>query len=121
MASKNTGDRNLARCYNECKYCVNDIFYNRTIGERGMIIKSGINVAQYQESLKQMKTTEAKRTKESRKLTTSKQVKAETKEKTTSDSLKKPIKEAGRLNTNSNSIKEIDALSAMSELENFDI
>ena len=86
-----------------------------------MTIKSGINAAQYKDSLNQMKTTEAKQVKESKKLTTGKQVKAKTEVKTTSDNLKKPIEEADRLNTNSNSIKEMDALSAMSELENFDI
>ncbi len=86
-----------------------------------MTIKSGINVAQYKDSLNQMKTTEAKQAKESRKLTTSKQVKAETGVKTTQDNFKNPMKESSSLNTNSNSIKEIDAISAMSELENFDI
>ena len=86
-----------------------------------MTIKSGINAAQYKDSLNQMKTTEAERTKESRKLATGKQVKADSEERIASDNFKKPMKEAFRLNTNSNSIKEMDALSAMSELENFDI
>ena len=86
-----------------------------------MTIKSGINTAQYKDSLNQMKTTEAKRTKESRKLTTAKKVKADSEERIASDNFKKPMKEVGRLNTNSNSIKEMDALSVISELENFDI
>lgn len=91
------------------------------IGDRGMTIQSGINTAQYKNSPSSMRTTAAKGDKEISKITTGQKTNKGVEAESTSDNSKMLMQKAGSLNTNSNNIKEMDALSAMSELENFNI
>ncbi|MBR5649657.1 hypothetical protein [Pseudobutyrivibrio sp.] len=85
-----------------------------------MTIQSGINTAQYKNSFNQMNTVEAKHSKATREISTGKEI-SKGAEDSAASTFMNNKNESSSLNTNSNAIKQIDALSLMSELENFNI